>query len=182
MITRYFIQNVPRPETEYWNTPTFIDLLNNNANKRKGIFQKAERFPKKYGERVCLNASGYSIDKEVIPSYGSDQICSQIKTSPFHYNIELTKWKTCELKPSPKVPFGRHGNNSLTQKQFNQEIGNSVCWPPPYGNINSNRALNYWCFTFRHHSRDQEDMIHLIMKRKQTKTDMSAWQKEREGM
>ncbi|VDL59206.1 unnamed protein product [Hymenolepis diminuta] len=123
--------SVSRPETEYWDTPTFIDLLNNNANKRKGIFQKAERFPKKYGERVCLNASGYSADKEVRLNYGIDQICPQIKTSPFHYNIELTKWKTCELKPSPKVPFGRHGNNSLTQRQYNQKIGNSTPFTGP---------------------------------------------------
>ncbi|KAM3186816.1 hypothetical protein ACTXT7_003586 [Hymenolepis weldensis] len=113
-----YFAKMPRTETEYWNTPTFIDLLNNNANKRKGIFQKAERFPKKYGERVCLNAPGYSVDKE-------------IKTSPFHYNIELKKWKTCELKSSPKVPFGRHGNNSLTQRQFNQEIGNSTPFTGP---------------------------------------------------
>nr|CDS26959.1 AKT interacting protein [Hymenolepis microstoma] len=108
----------PKQKTEFRNVSTFADLPNNNGKKNKGTFLKAERFPKKYGERICQSAPGYSVDKE-------------INTSPVHYNIGTANWKMCELKSSSKIPFGSHGNNIITQKQYNQQIGNMTPYTGP---------------------------------------------------
>lgn len=64
-----------KPDIVYRIGPSFTDLLNNNANKNKGVFLKADRFPKVCTERIGLNAQGINNDKTVISTSRYSKIC-----------------------------------------------------------------------------------------------------------
>ncbi|EUB56739.1 hypothetical protein EGR_08382 [Echinococcus granulosus] len=57
-------ERVDYPPTENTNVPSFVEIMQSERNKKRGVFSKTPRFPKRYGERCCLNALGYNIDKD----------------------------------------------------------------------------------------------------------------------
>ncbi|VDD82742.1 unnamed protein product [Mesocestoides corti] len=105
----YVRDNANNPPPGSIDVPTLIDLLTFAANRKKGRFLKSVRFPKVYGERCCLSAPGYNIDKEVNAAWGK-------------YNTDLPQAKSCKLKPI-KAPFGSHITAKMTQKRYNNSIG-----------------------------------------------------------
>ncbi|KAL5962117.1 Lymphocyte expansion molecule [Taenia solium] len=114
----YFVrERVEHPLTENATMPSFVEIMQSERNKKKGMFSKTDRFPKKYGERCCLNAPGYNIDKD-------------IKTDPGQYKNEAPQWKRCELK-SGKAPPGPQFGSTMTQREYNMLIGNVTPFTGP---------------------------------------------------
>ncbi|VDK22599.1 unnamed protein product [Taenia asiatica] len=80
----YFVrEKMEHPLTENATMPSFVEIIQSERNKKKGMFSKTDRFPKKYGERCCLNAPGYNIDKDT-PFTGPGRY------DPYKYEMKQT--------------------------------------------------------------------------------------------
>ncbi|CDI97768.1 conserved hypothetical protein [Echinococcus multilocularis] len=110
-------ERVDYPPTENTNVPSFVEIMQSERNKKRGVFSKTPRFPKRYGERCCLNALGYNIDKD-------------IKLDPGQYTSEASQWKGCKLKSS-QVPTGSRCGLKMTQREYDRLIGNVTPFTGP---------------------------------------------------
>lgn len=64
---------MPEQPKGFVDMPSFVDLLQSNENRKKGVFLKSERFPKK-------SAPNYNVDNEVRPDWlSSDNLGSNSK-------------------------------------------------------------------------------------------------------
>ncbi|KAL5106579.1 Lymphocyte expansion molecule [Taenia crassiceps] len=114
----YFARDrMEHPLTENASIPSFVEIMQSERNKKKGVFSKVERFPKKYGERCCLNAPGYNIDKD-------------IKIDRGQYKNGVPQWKSCKIKYG-KVPPGSRFGSPVTQREYNRLIGNVTPFTGP---------------------------------------------------
>ncbi|KAL7056259.1 hypothetical protein AAHC03_020811 [Spirometra sp. Aus1] len=91
--------------------PSMTDLLKSRHNNTKGKFMKTERFPKKPHERIFLQ----------IPVNLRPDKSNQI--GPVTYDNRIPEWKSCKLKSS-KAPFNLHRMARMSEKEYNEFIGN----------------------------------------------------------